>query len=325
MKKLISIILALSILLSSFLVLGINSFADSNYNKLYKESRKYVEGLYGNLYNPLCSPPLTVLLYTDAAKEFTFERHINNADIIVGINFNWFVYRGTSLNHLYPAECYLVSPEIYKATKKCRTEPYEARESRSALRECVKYFDISKDELVAAFKRMKEDPDYIRPLLSFLSDAEYESAKLEDGTFGKTDWPEFVIEAMYIKDDKKAHDLLTEKYAVYVPELKRTIEFHEVDTGENGGPGCINISQLIEFGLTSDSMGMFIKYLRNKVDNGEIRKISEERMLLLEAEREKQLANPKTGEPVYLVPVAIASLTFGVYAVYPRKKRKLEA
>ena len=47
-------------------------------------------------------------------------------------------------------------------------------------------------------------------------------------------------------------------------------------------------------------------------------------MAMLEAAREYQLANPKppqTGEEVYLIPVALVSLTLGALVIYPRRRK----
>ena len=327
MKRKISTILILSIIISTFSVFSINTFADAEYDRLLVQSREYLGNKTSSFYYPLYSPALTVLLYTDAAKEFTFVREDITGHWVLSAERSWFV-----IGDYATSNCCLMSPEITAATESCATIPYKARESRSALREAVKYFDISKEELVEAFRKMKEDPDYIRPLLSFLSDEEYESSKLEDGTFGKTDWPEFVIEAMYIEDDAKAHDLLTYRNVVYIPELGRVTETNEIETAEYyltfderyHAEGYLTIDDLIKFDLTSDSMGLFIEHLRKRVDEDTAIEISEERMAMLEAAREYQLANPpQTGEALYLIPAALVSLALGVLVIYPRKKKNI--
>ena len=325
MKRKISAILILSIIISTLSVFSVNTFADTEYERLLEQSREYIGDEISSFYYPLYSPPLTVLLYTDAAKKFTFEKGFTYGGTLVGRDHDWFVIGGFG-----NGDYYLTSPEISAAIKKCETKPYGARESRSALREAVKYFDISKVELVEAFRKMKEEPDYIRPLLTILTDEEFEKTKGPDGTFGKTDWPEFVIEAMYIEDDAKAHDLLTYRNAVYIPELGRVTEIYEICKGEEylkekqDAGNYLTIDDLISFDLTTDSMGLFIEHLRKRVDEDTAIEISEERMAMLEAAREYQLANPKppqTGEEVYLIPVALVSLALGALVIYPRRRK----
>ena len=73
-------------------------------------------------------------------------------------------------------------------------------------------------------------------------------------------------------------------------------------------------------------MGVFIDYLKNEYfENRENPPpISRERIDYLESEREKQLANPKTGEAWYFIPVAAVSLVAGIFVICPRRKRMLE-
>ena len=167
-------------------------------------------------------------------------------------------------------------------------------------------------------------------MLSFLSDEEFESGRNEDGYFGTWDVPEFFIDALYIEDNDLSQNLLCMPFAVYVKELgdyvcdANLLEVsYQVIVSEDK-----EFYEFLNFDLTNLGMDNFMKYLDNLTNTDVFERNSElnsKRIQMIKSEREKQLANPKTGEPVYLVPVAIASLTLGIYAAYPRKKRKLEA
>ncbi len=171
-------VLLTAIILESVLGVVIGAENDSaHYEQLLKEKKAYIDreyadylkGEYGAenyFWFPLISPPLRVLLYTDAGKNLTIIKNTEE-EYHDGVDNSLFTF---------DSGC-LISPEINKATEACRTLPYTVRESVSGLRECIRYFGITKEELLAGFKLMKEDPDAIRPLLPMLTDREYESAR----------------------------------------------------------------------------------------------------------------------------------------------------
>lgn len=322
-KRIISSILSICMLVSLISIFSVNSFAeDSRYNELMEQKKEYMSELYpngcgfGEWYypRPYISPSLTVLLYTDAAKKITLEKNIDDGGELIGPHITMFVMNGNE-----EADMYLTSPEIFEATKKIGRG-----ESRSALRECVKYFEISKEDLLEAFKTMKENPDAIRPLLSFLTDEEYESAKMSDGTFGKTDWPEFVIEAMFIEDDKKAHDLISKPNAVYVSELGRAVTATELDFAFiSDNSGGVSLDELLTYDLTSDTMGDFIQFIKESIKSEENEYyITAEHVALLEKERARQLA-VQTGEELIFIPLAALSFAAAVALINPKLRRRL--
>jgi len=127
----------------------------------------------------------------------------------------------------------------------------------------VKYFDISKEELLQAYKTMEENPDVIRPLLSCLSDKEYESVKGSDGTFGRKP-SDFKIEALYIEDDALAHRLLCDVYSVYVKEFGSVITAYEVfHTWQGEERYEIDTEELIICDLTGEEFAEFLTYAQN--------------------------------------------------------------
>ncbi|MBE6543222.1 MAG: hypothetical protein E7675_02360 [Ruminococcaceae bacterium] len=317
-KQIIGIILSICMLVSSITMLSISSYAeDSRYNELMAQKKEYLaehKNYGGELYylSPLITPQITVLFYTDVANELTFEVHNGYTE---DHYLNAFLRKGGYSGQYF---CFIISPELEQVTSKSKF----LGESRSALRDCIKYFDISKEELLEAFKTMKEDPDAIRPLFDFLTDEEYESMKEPDGTFGSADWPEFVIEAMFIEDDKKAHDLINYPYAVYVPELERVLTNHEIDRAHMWNINeYTTVDKLLTFDLTSDTMGEFIQYIkRNNYLNIYI---TSEHLSLLEKERARQLA-VETGEELIFIPLAVVSFAGAVAIVSPKLRRKLK-
>jgi len=244
-------------------------------------------GAEGWFYYPLKSPSLIVLLYTDIAQELTIFKGDPEGGDIIGREYDWFIgNRGDGY-----FEFFLYSPEINDATVKCRTGSFSAMEARCALRECVQYFDISKEELMQAYETMKEDPDAIRPILSFLTDEEFNSAKREDGTFGFTEWSQEIIDALYIEDDAEAHRILCDPYAVYICELGRVVTDKELFF--EFWP--VSVDELATYDLTSDEMGMFLTYVRSNMFNKDQLDMTDgrtnlEKLEYLESTREKQLA-----------------------------------
>ena len=313
MKKLISIILALTLVLPCVSLFALDAFAKDNYDKykdLFEQRNKYLaEDDYRYKFNEyFFSYPyhratlLTVLLYTEKAKNWTYE-YIDEFDDYFG---TLFVDRDSY------TDFYVSCKEFDDAYADAR-KGLKGIEPIPALYVCVEKFGITKSELIEANRKMKEEPDSIRNLFPFLTDDQFESARHENGLFCFEPLEDYMIEALYIKDKFIAYNLLADSFAVYVPEYNSavSIESEAIYTHDfwNDYATC---------DLTSQIYGDFFEYCEALSWN--IPEIPD-----MKAEREKQLANPKTGEPVYLIHVAIASLTLGVYAVYPRKKRKLEA
>ena len=321
-------VLSVLLLLGCFtFIMNIGSFGETDnsyYKELLEQKQEYIQNHYTNeeyyeyyFYHPLFSPSLVVLLYTDIGEELTFEKEPDEADgDTMGMQHNWFKYGSGCLR----------SPELTQATKACSTFPYAVRESVSGLRECIQYFDITKEELLAGFKLMKENPDAIRPLLTVLTDEEYEREKGEDGTFGETDWPEFVIEALFMEDDAMAHRLLTKPFAVYVPELGRVVETNELNYelyyNSTAPDHYVTFDRLKSYDLTSDAIGEFIEYQMQRLQNHDTpyaRELAE-----LAAAREAQLKAAQTGDgavnALWVVALAMPALAVVVLA---RKKRRI--
>ncbi len=312
--RIISIVLIFMMLL--VLANGLSVSAEVSYEELLEQSKK--DPNWGNssmgdfrVFYPLRPGwgSLTVLLYTDIAKDLTFEVYTpedEDADLeVFSPEETIFVYRNSTI----------MSPEITKATESCRAGT--VGESRSALRECVKYFDISKEELLEAYRLMREEPEIIRSLFPFITDDEFnDSWNIPEYGFSvMTDIPQYALEALYMEDDAKAHRLLCREFAVYVEDLGIVISASDVLTeGKN-----FSFENLIRLDLTSDAMGEFIDYWRARYSpNSDDGKAFAE----LAAAREAQLKAAQTGDSavttLWVVAVAISFLA-AVVAI--RRKR----
>ena len=313
-------------MLSVFSVLTVN--AEDKYADLFEQKLDYFYDLWSrDLYSAPSSYwgihsafpnelDLTLLLYTETAKSFTFKK-IETEDVDYSV--------GGDPPHWSDGETcfsgddfYISCPEIDKMVEK----NYVFRgQGKSYLRACVQKYGISKKEIIAARKKAQEDPESIRELLPFLTDEEFKSAKnSKTGLYIKGIIPDYAIEALYIKDDDVANSLLGRPEAVYVKEIGRMITVNELsfNTPEKLDEQYINLEDLNNYDLTTPGFGAFIEWRIRKMDSldnlyGEVNSI-----------REYQLANPKppsTGEEVYLIPVALVSLALGALVIYPRRRK----
>ena len=298
------------------------------YAELLQEKKEYLEDReyrpsgadVFSIYTPLNSPPLTVLLYTDIGSTLTIERGYSEGGDVVAAESTWFMFVGED-----GAE-YLRCKEIDEAAKLWKTGSYSAMEARSALRECVKYFDISKEELLQAYKTMEENPDAIRPLLSCLSDKEYESAKSANGTFGRKP-VDFMVEALYIEDDALAHRLLCDVYSVYVKEFGCVITAYEVfHTWPEEEVYEIETEEMEKCDLTGEEFAEFFAYCKKaSIPNmeGADHEAALQKLAYLESVREAQLKAAQTGDSavsaLWVIALALPALT--VVAV--KRKRRI--
>ena len=295
------------------------------YSELWEERAQYLEDwnnwkYAGELYDyfPMLSGNLTVLLYTDIADELTFEKIYSEGGDLIGPEY--LVVFGD-----YGIE----SPEVNEAIQSCKTGYTKSTEVRSALRECVLHFDISKEELLNAYKTMRDNPDAIRETLSFLSDEEYQKLKsekelgYENGTFGKTEWPNFILDALYMEDDAMAQRLLCKPFAVYVEELGRVVTGTDLFYHFNA-----SVEEFAKYDLTHDNVGEFLVYCREKYLPDDWRDLkdgrtAEEKLEYLESAREAQLKAAETGDGAVTatVIVALAVPTLAAVVLVKRKRR----
>ena len=330
MKKIISLLLLMCIVVASFSVFAISGYADEDaeYERLYQQKQEYVDKVYGKtffdwgyFYYPLIEFSLDVLLYTRIGEEITLVKEYDGTseylchDLLLITS-----YKDDSEYPLF----YFTSPELSKAAEAASTPPYHMRESRCVLRECIQYFGLTKTEILEANERLKNDPDSIRNLLPMLTDEEFERIK----PVGLPE-EEFMVEALFIEDDRKAHDLLTKPCAVYVPEFGRVTEFYELLYCDYYDPDdYISVEEFIETDLTTPVMREFVAFLCGDRYihwhggfnyTSDINTIVSAQKAQFEAKGEEYI--PPTGESLIYIPIAAVSIIAAVMVVRTRRKR----
>ncbi|MBE6543524.1 MAG: hypothetical protein E7675_03920 [Ruminococcaceae bacterium] len=323
MKKIIALLMMCTLCFSLITNFNVASYANDLYIKLFDERQNYfyknyndgiTTGFWGEYRT--ASPYLEhhfdncllVILYTDIADQLKLTKEPNE----LGEVSSFFGLICDDNNNYYEVVC----PELYKN--------YER--SKSLLRDLVKRYDISKQELIDAYKKMKDDPDCIRPLLSFLTDEEYESVRNSDGSFGTWDVPDFFIEALYVEDEVTAYNLLCMPYAVFVEPLGKVVcdaDLFEI-SGQNISFEDNEFFNFLKNDLTSMGMSVFIDYLdvlKNTDDFSRNIELNSSRWQRLKDARAKQLA-VETGEELIFIPLAVVSFAGAVAIVSPKLRRK---
>ncbi len=383
-KKILALFLTSLMLLSTvglFTANAEDTLTYDQYADLMDKKREYIEeqpdgGIFGDDF----VSDLTVLFYTDIAKEWTYERvfvcvvndSIDNYDKLAQ------AFHGYGF--------YIKCDELEEARETFR---HKYKYSFFWLREFIKYFDISKEELIAANKKMQEEPDSILSLFPMLSESDIGYARRENGLFCKYALPDFLIDILYLEDDRASntlyvgqrysyknfdrylclengfivsagelantdsnyshecmtveelakHDLkpVWVEYFLNNPEVaeilgeeklaylkaEREYQLANPDVIRNGlgfnFPTYYFYSSTFHLGLSYELLSPKFEIFLN--DPRVIAKFGEEDIAYLKAQREKYLKNPSTGEALYLIPVALVSLTLGALVIYPRRRK----
>jgi len=306
MKRIIAVVIIVATVLLC-LAASINTvYADdetSKYQVLLEEKAEYLKDFKGSgeigkyLFPLLEEASLTVLLYTDVASNFTFNKTEIEDEFENDVFWEDFVpayYHVFYAYDEYLLECNEINEAIADAWVNQKVSYVhdnlpEGAEYISGLRACIQYFGITKEELIEANRKMQEEPDSIRDLLGFLSDKEFEGARWDHGLFCYKPIPNFVIEALYMENDEMAYRLLTKPHSVYIKEFNRVITAWELANywGDSIDWGN-DIEILLSCDLTSDAMGNFIQ--NNRVLN----------IAFLAAAREKQLSEKAGREAAFV-------------------------
>ena len=312
--KFTAIILVTVFLLSSLLSLSISAEKE-DYSELIAQKEAYLEergdyyrGEYGWLEPYFDATQLTVLLYTDVAKEWSFKKyeseHGDFENPVVGLYAMF-----TDQNYFY-----LSSPDIEKAIPTTDTVNYRT----SQLRQCIKYFGITKEQLKEANRKMQEEPNSIRELFPFLTDGEFEDAKMKYGLFSGLfcePLADFMIEALYLEDDETANNLLCEPNSVYLKDID-----YAINTGWLMDGGRFSKKDILAADLTSEWVGRFLEYESNKEDPDPENYTDE-----IIAAREEQLRQVQAGEnTAAFVGCAVISLSLTAGVVVARRKKKYD-
>jgi hypothetical protein len=218
MKKLFSILLSILLILPLVASFGVTASAGSTYKELWAEKVAYEKDLYigtgvkdGYFEDSDYSITYDFILYTEKGSQFTYE--IAYIDPFFGQISSW----GSCLHGYEYVENQeqkvLYCPEIDVNNN------WYVHSPRSVIRS----LGLTKEEIVLAYQKMIEEPESIRPLLSCLTDIEFEqymnTVKLQR-LYGCP--PNFILEAYTMENDEHATQLLCKKAAVYLPEYGET-------------------------------------------------------------------------------------------------------
>ena len=313
---------------------------EKNYKELFAEKLSYEADCYGQLRYSTNLADYRALFYGDFAGEggdfwgygyeflpFTEKGQKLTYEFFEG---DWY-YEGAYFSgfwNIFYGEvaytCIELSDILSQSSKKYNDEAYIYK---SKYRSVVQALGITEEELREAYRKMVEEPEYARKVLTNLSDEEFE---LYAKYLKTVDIPEnFMIEAACMKNEEQAQTLLAYPGIVYVKELEYCIHAKTVFMFN-----WIPIEEVLEFDLTTDSFKLFVQDIAAyfayddeilfdefgiKDDKG---RTPRENHLLLVAEHEKQMAQaPSTGEALYLIPVALVSLALGALVIYPRRRK----
>ena len=236
MKKLLSILLICLLLLPLFCAL---SFAESetlwvemDVEQLWARKLEGTETHGGNGFGEnvrdchfiLESNLLTPLLYTDAFQELEFElRKFDESDRENGAD--WLYAEDAQylfLPHGYLSEykgyCYPYSEELQQVLEETCIKnndnigdflyiPY--------LRGCIEAFGITKEELRAACRESRENPDALRQAFADLSDEQFEGWKKSGKLESRLD-ESFLLDVLYLPDVQDVRGLCMHYFAANV-------------------------------------------------------------------------------------------------------------
>lgn len=175
---------------------------------------------------PLCpfmGNDLTVLLYTDAFDSLTFERRIfENAQAPQGAFWQIPCERETlylpTVYHGYRGgTSYIFSEQLSEILdRRCiEIEDGERTQVLPYLRGCIEEFDITKEELLAAYELSRSDPDAIREKLSMFTDEEFEQMKSR-GLLTCIPENDYIVDALYLPDRDEVTSLCLYPFAALV-------------------------------------------------------------------------------------------------------------
>ncbi len=340
MKKLFCILLSVLLLLPVIASFGVGAAAESTYEELWAEKIAYekedgfislgeasenvVNICYGDDFaegGDSFGYEWGFLLYTEQGQKLTYQ-YENYRNEVVGYNISWgYDYWDGEENRI------ITCTELREMIDSCMDlDPSFAEIAQtSCYRNVVQTLDITLEELRAAYRRMKEEPEYARKALSFMTDEEFKNY-LSHG-LRRTAPPDFVIEAACLADDDQAEMLLAVPGNVYIKERGYTISCMDIYYGAD-----TRVEEFKKFDLTTDSFVKFfddmgssntVEYRFGPIVGKDGRTPGEKHDYLL-AEYNRQLKAAQTGDnamtALWVIAFALPTLAA---VVTVRRKRKI--
>ena len=274
MKKLISILLSTLLILPVIASFGITSAAETTFEDLWQKKVDY-EKEWGYLSTGaeyimyVCYGDdhgeggdnygygWAFLLFTEQGRKLTYQLELYLPQVsFLGYEIATIIGedRVGELTCLELKEMiyasYDQSSEAMETTKYAHKSPY---------RNVVKTLGLTPEELKEAYRKMKEEPESARDVLSFMTDAEF--ASFADYLRDKDVPPDFVIEAACLADDVQAETLLAVPGNVYIPEMDLTasclafIKYYQID-----------IYDIVKCDLTTDSFVRLVADIERSIE-----------------------------------------------------------
>jgi len=233
--------------------------------------------------------------FTDAGKKLTYEikteehfgEYLPGDMFLIGID-----------RVLYSPELYDIYYDSLKDSK--NDEPGVCR-----TRKMVQELGITEAEMRNAFEKIKNEPESAREVFSFLSDKEFEEYlfSLEIHLDYMKPMPDFAISALFLDNDTEAQYLLSQKSAVYVPELGYALY-------KDALMYDMKVEEIAQFDLTTSGFGYYLANLRKSeefnLNNGygdfvyKDGRTALEKVEYLESAREKQLSEKAGREAAFV-------------------------
>ncbi len=262
------------------------------------------------------------ILYTEQGQKLTYNYYTNDTSNRKGAMFssNWEYFGGK----IYLCE------ELEEWFKEIDIDDEETGlyTHKSRYRLIVQKLGLTADELREAYRKMMEEPEYARDILSELSDKEFKNYALHLKDCGVP--ANYIIEGACMKDDAKGEALLASPGVAYCKELGYSIDARAIFQYS-----YTPVEELFKYDLTTTSISTWMEdlnaYFEHYGDKGNLGNFGvndsqgrtpRERFNVLYAEYERQMSQkPQTGEALYLIPVALVSLTLGALVIYPRRRK----
>ena len=223
LKRALTALIAAALLLSC-LPLGILAATESEYDRLWEEKMqaekekplKHWE--YGNADYPFVSltflSPI-VLLYTDVVDEITVEviPYYNEQGFASSFSFlsSTYLFSDDAKNLLWYV------PEFEEV---CRDVCYangKMRELIPPLYILIREYGVEKEELLAAYQKMKTEPEAICALEVFSDDEQWERLSSQVRRYQtQSSLPAYLIDALYLENEAQAKSLVAHWYTAVV-------------------------------------------------------------------------------------------------------------
>ena len=330
MKKTVCILLSVLFLLPVLATLGIGSAAQSTYEELWAEKIAYekdhpvTDGVNeASMWDLFYDFDWNFVLYTEKGKDLTFE--ISNE--------YWEETDEYVLAEVGDNE-YLLCKEMREIALSCFVYDENGNSCGpgpvySGVRKLVQTLGISRKEVLEAYDKMKNEPECIRSVLSFLSDEQFRYYVSHVKSIEKP--LNFMLEAPFFEDDAQGESLLCKTGTVYFPELGYSLATTRL-VGEDRST-AFPIEMFARFDLTSDEFGYYLNNLRYYLTEQAPGKydwmiVSEgdtalDRLVYLEGVREAQLAAAETGDNAVTALWVVALALPALAVVTLKRKRKI--